>query len=105
MCFHEIASDDEIHLRPLRASDAEAHLSGCDGEIIDRLGGRQVSTLDQMAVWAEANGCAWANGGQVGDLGIEDVQTGQLAGCVRIQRALDDLAPGQVNLTYALYPK
>ncbi len=34
-----------------------------------------------------------------------EVATGRLAGCVGIQRGLDYLRPGQVNLTYALYPQ
>src|SRR5664280_3496999 len=36
---------------------------------------------------------------------IEDRQSGLLAGCVGIQRGLDYLSAGQVNLTYALYPQ
>ena len=38
------------------------------------------------------------------DLGIEEVASGTLAGCVGIQRGLDYLSPGQANLSDALYP-
>ena len=37
------------------------------------------------------------------DLGLVELATGALVGLVGIQRGLDYLAPGQVNLTYTLY--
>lgn len=57
-----------------------------------------------MTAWLSANASAWAEGGLVYDLAVEEVDTDRLAGCVGIQRGLDYLSPGQVNLTYAVYP-
>lgn len=47
---------------------------------------------------------AWAEHGQVYELGVEDLATGELVGVVGGQRGLDYLSPGQVNLPYAVYP-
>jgi hypothetical protein len=99
-----LIEDATIRLRALCTDDAGAHLAGCDQVIIDRLGGGTQSTRDEVSRWLRQNTQAWVNGGDVFDLGIEDRQSGLLAGCVGIQRGLDYLSAGQVNLTYALYP-
>jgi len=98
-----LIEDETIRLRALRSDDAGAHLAGCDRIIIDRLGAGSQSTRDKVSRWLRQNAQAWVNGGDVFDLGIEDRQSGLLAGCVGIQRGLDYLSAGQVNLTYALY--
>ena len=100
-----LLEDDRIGLRPLAVSDADAHLVGCDEVIIERLGGGKPSSRSQVEAWLETNALAWASGGDVVDLGIEDLGTGLLCGCVGVQRGLDYLGRGQVNLTYALYPQ
>ena len=97
--------DDHIALRPLAVSDADAHLAGCDEAIVERLGGGEPSSRSQIEAWLETNARAWASGGDVVDLGIKDLGTGLLCGCVGLQRGLDYLSRGQVNLTYALYPQ
>jgi RimJ/RimL family protein N-acetyltransferase len=100
-----LIEDATIRLRALCSDDAGAHLAGCDRVIIDRLGGGSQPTPDEVSRWLRQNAQAWVNGGEVFDLGIEDRQSGLLAGCVGIQRGLDYLSAGQVNLTYALYPQ
>lgn len=100
-----LLTDDRIGLRPLVVSDADAQLAGCDEVIVERLGGGKPSSQRQIEAWLEMNARAWAAGGDVVDLGIEDLTTGLLCGCVGIQRGLDYLSAGQVNLTYALYPQ
>lgn len=100
-----LIEDETIRLRALRSDDAGAHLAGCDRIIIDRLGAGSQSTRDEVSRWLRQNAQTWVNGGDVFDLGIEDRQSGLLAGCVGIRRGLDYLSAGQVNLTYALYPQ
>lgn len=99
-----VIGDEVIQLRPLSADDAEAHLAGCDRAIVDSLGGGEPPTEAQVRHWLTENASAWASGGTLVDLGIEDNATGALCGSVGMQRGLDYLAPGQVNLTYSLYP-
>lgn len=104
-CVHDdLATDSAVLLRPLNAADGAAHFAGCDQEAFDRLSGGQRSTLAEMAAWADSNGQAWAAHSPVVDLGIIDRASGQLAGCVGIQRNLDYLQDGEVNLTYLIYP-
>ena len=100
-----LISDQVIQLRPLSADDAQAHLAGCDRAIMRSIGsvGRR-PTEAQVRQWLTRNATAWSCGGPVVDLGIEDKATGVLCGIVGMQRALDYLEPGQVNLTYSLYP-
>ena len=98
-----LIEDGVIRLRPLDVADAASHLAGCDQVIIDRLGAGEASTPSQVAAWLGANASAWAEGGSVFDLGVEETATDRLAGCVGIQRGLDYLSLGQVNLTYAVY--
>lgn len=99
-----LRTDGRIGLRPLSAADADAHLAGCDEVIIERLGGGEPSTREQIEEWLDANTDAWALRGPVVDVGITDLASMTLCGCVGIQRDLDYLTDGQVNLTYALYP-
>lgn len=99
-----IAADGRVGLRPFCVADAGAHLSGCDELIIQRLGGGEPSTLAQVEEWLTANAEAWATGHPVVDVGIVDLASSTLCGCVGIQRGLDVLTEGQVNLSYALYP-
>ena len=99
-----VIDDEAIRLRPLTAGDAETHLAGCDQVIVDSLGGGEPPKFEQVQHWLAANASAWASDEPVVDLGIEDKATGALCGTVGIQRRLDYLKPGQVNLTYSIYP-
>jgi RimJ/RimL family protein N-acetyltransferase len=99
-----VIGDAVIELRPLSIEDVEAHLAGCDRAILDSLGGGESPTASQVLQWLTTNASAWARGEELIDLGIQDKATGSLCGSVGIQRGLDYLEPGQVNLTYSLYP-
>lgn len=99
-----IVDDGTVGLRPLDVSDTAAHLAGCDDLITERLGGGEAPREADVAQWLHGNAVGWARRGDVVDLGVADVATGELAGCVGIQRGLDYLREGEVNLTYALYP-
>ena len=99
-----VISDEVIRLRPLAVEDVETHLAGCDRVMVDSLSGGELPTQAQVRRWLTTNASAWASDGPVVDLGIEDNPTGSLCGSVGIQRGLDYLEPGQVNLTYSLYP-
>lgn len=95
--------DSVILLRVLSADDAEAHLAGCDRAIVESIGG-EPPTEAQVRNWLTRSESAWVGGEPLVDLGIEDCATGSLCGSVGMQRGLDYLDAGQVNLTYALYP-
>lgn len=95
--------DSVILLRALSADDAEAHLAGCDRAIVESIGG-EPPTEAQVRHWLTRSESAWVGGEPLVDLGIEDCATGSLCGSVGMQRGLDYLDAGQVNLTYALYP-
>lgn len=99
-----LVDDGTVGLRPLDVDDTAAHLAGCDVLIDERLGGGRPPREADVARWLHGNAVGWALGGDVVDLGIEDLASGELAGCVVIQRGLDYLRDGEVNLTYALYP-
>lgn len=99
-----VIADEVIQLRPLSPEDVETHLLGCDSAIVDSLGGGKPPNRSQVLNWLTESASAWAKGEALVDLGIEDRATGALCGVVGIQRGLDYLEPGQVNLAYALYP-
>lgn len=99
-----VIGDEIIQLRPLSADDAEAHLAGCDRAIMDSLGGGEPPIEAQVRQWLTGNATAWKRGDPLVDLGIEDESTGALCGIAGLQRGLDYLEPGEVNLTYSLYP-
>jgi RimJ/RimL family protein N-acetyltransferase len=99
-----LTEDDRIGLRPLRIEDADPHFAGCDSQIIVNLGGGVRSRRAQVEAWLSSNAQAWADGSDVVDLGIVELQSDRLVGCVGVQRGLGYLTDGQVNVTYALYP-
>ena len=99
-----VIADQVIQLRPLSPEDAETHLLGCDPVTVESLGGGEPPNRSHVQLWLTKSASTWAEGEQVLVLGIEDTATGTLFGIVGIQRGLDYLQPGQVNLTYALYP-
>lgn len=98
-------NDGCIRLRPLAVTDTQDHLAGCDQLIIDRLGGGEASSAEQIEEWLALSASAWVSCGDVVDVAIEDIETGELLGCVGLQRGLDYLTSGQVNVTYAVYPQ
>ena len=50
-----LVDDGSIRLRPLVASDVDAHLFGCDRIIINRLGGGEPATATEVRSWLEDN--------------------------------------------------
>jgi RimJ/RimL family protein N-acetyltransferase len=98
-----LPSTDRIRLRPLSPADTPAQVRGEDSEIVRWLSGR-VNTEEGHRTWLDQAEREWINGSQKFDLGIEIVQTGELAGMVGLQSQMPYLMPGQVNVTYALYP-
>lgn len=76
-----LPEDERVRLRPLAVGDASTHLAGCDEVIIEWLGGGQPSSRSQVEEWLETNARAWVAGGDVLDLGIEDIETSLLCGC------------------------
>ncbi|MFQ6170837.1 GNAT family N-acetyltransferase [Oryzobacter sp. R7] len=100
----QLATDGVVALRPLTVDDLDAHVAGSDALIVDRLSGGRVAPPERVRDWLASNAAAWADEGPVVDLGVGDVASDLLAGVVGIQRGLDYLREGEVNLTYALYP-
>ncbi|GGL44723.1 GNAT N-acetyltransferase [Phycicoccus endophyticus] len=99
-----LVQDEAVGLRALSAGDLEAHVAGCDRRIIDSLGGGRRPTRRQVSTWLAAAERAWSDGGPLADLGVVERASGELAGTLGIQRGLDYLRAGQVNLSYAIYP-
>ena len=92
-----------VRLRPLSEADLRTHAAGCD-ELVNRWSNDgRISTDEQHLAWLRRNADAWRDCGPVVDLAIEDAATGEHIGVVGIQRGLEYLQPGEVNLTYALY--
>lgn len=97
-------SDGIVLLRLLRPSDLAAHAAGHDAEIVRWTNGGQISTDEQHLAWLARQAQAWLEHGNAVDLGVELIETGELAGVVGLQRGMDYLHDGQTNLTYAVYP-
>lgn len=98
-----LPSDGVLRLRPLVEADATAQLAGEDSELVRWLSGGRSTLQDQRAHVAAA-ALAWAEQAAAVDLGIERVEDGTLIGTLGIQSGMSYLDPGQVNLTYGLYP-
>ncbi|MFI9359563.1 GNAT family N-acetyltransferase [Kitasatospora sp. NPDC053057] len=111
-------SDGVITLSPLRPEDAAAHLAGEDEALVRWLSGSP-STPEGVAAYFRHCGEQWETTGQLRAFGIragaageEDVEgveavegeNGVLAGTVDLRFEHSDLAPGQVNVAYGLYP-
>lgn len=105
MAIKDDLTDGVVRLRPLAESDLAVHAAGCDDEIVRWSGGGVVSSDAEHLAWLRRNAAAWAHGADVVDLGVERVDSGELAGVVGIQWGMSYLQPGQVNLTYAIYPR
>jgi RimJ/RimL family protein N-acetyltransferase/ribosomal protein S18 acetylase RimI-like enzyme len=90
-----------IELRPLRSTDAAAHLAGEDEEQLRGFEFPHGATLarvrDAIAEWRRS----WATRGAVRNFGVWSAATGALAGNVEV-RALD---AETVNLSYLVFPE
>lgn len=92
-----------VQLRPLSTSDLATHAAGCDDQVNRWTNDGHASTLAQHRSWLARNEQAWREHADVVDLAVEDADTGEHVGVVGIQRGLDYLDDGEVNLTYTLY--
>ncbi|MFH9348966.1 GNAT family N-acetyltransferase [Kitasatospora sp. NPDC017646] len=105
-------SDGVITLSPLRPEDAAAHLAGEDEALVRWLSGGP-STPEGVAAYFrhcreqwETTGPLRAFGIRAAGEGVDGVEGeyGVLAGTVDLRFEHSDLAPGQVNVAYGLYP-
>lgn len=102
--MHEATlSDGIITLSPLRPDDVEAHLAGED-ELLARWlnGGR--STREGVAAYFRRCQEQWDTAGPLRAFGIRAGAGELLAGTIDLRFEGEDLAPGQVNVAYGLYP-
>lgn len=97
-------SDGVIFLRPLTADDAEEHLAGEDEEMAKWLSGGH-STAETVKTFLERNEQSWRTGGPRRAFGIRDCQTGRLIGSIEMNTAFPELEPGQVNVSYGIFPQ
>ncbi|MFJ7251115.1 GNAT family N-acetyltransferase [Streptomyces sp. NPDC098085] len=96
-------SDGIITLSPLCLDDAEAHLTGEDELLVRRLNGGPGT---REGVEAHIRHCReqWDTAGPLRAFGIRAGADEALAGTIDLRFAGEDLAPGQVNVVYGLYP-
>jgi RimJ/RimL family protein N-acetyltransferase len=100
----ELPRTTRLRLRPLSVADVEAQLAGQDADIIRWVSGRRNARDEHLAHLADAH-AAWHDGAPMFDLGIELPVDETLVGLVGLQTGMSYLSPGQVNVTYALYPQ
>lgn len=95
--------DGVVSLTPFGPDDLEAHLAGEDEEIVRWLSGEP---SDRAGLLAYLRGCerAWVEGGPMHNFGIRCGAETVLAGTMDVQFDQPYLPPGQVNLSYGLYP-
>jgi predicted kinase/RimJ/RimL family protein N-acetyltransferase len=100
-----VLGDGVVTLRCLRASDAAAVLAGEDDDQVRWLTEGHRSEPARLAAWISENRDEWRTGGPRRHLGVVDAASGELAGTVEAHLALPGLAPGTVNLSYAVFPR
>lgn len=98
-----LATDGVVRLRPLDVGDAGAQVAGEDDAMIRWLSGGR-STLAGQRRSLRRTRAAWDRRDPVFDLGVELVGSGALVGTLRLHAGLDVLRPGEVNVSYGLYP-
>lgn len=100
-----VLSDGVITLRCLELSDCAAHLAGEDEDQVRWLNEGHRSTADRVPTWIRSNQQEWLTGGPRRHVGIRDARSDTLVGNAEAHLALHDLAPGEVNLSYAVFPE
>ena len=98
-----LVADGVVALHPLRVDDVEVHEAGQDAELIRWLSGGAASYERQLQ-WLEEQAHACATGAPVVDVGVHHLDLDALVGTVGLQSAMTYLSPGQVNISYGLYP-
>ncbi|MGW8362685.1 GNAT family N-acetyltransferase [Streptomyces wedmorensis] len=96
-------SDGVVTLSPLHSDDVEAHLAGEDHLLVRWLNGGPGT---RAGVDAYVRHCReqWEVAGPLRAFGIRVGESETLAGTIDLRFAAEDLAPGQVNVAYGLYP-
>lgn len=97
-------TDGLIFLRPLTPPDAEDHLAGEDDDMAKWLSGGH-STLETVQAFIERNQESWRTGGARRAFGVFDCGTARLIGSAEVNLAAPGLDPGQVNVSYGIFPK
>ncbi|MGV9912885.1 GNAT family N-acetyltransferase [Streptomyces tendae] len=102
--MHEVKlSDGIITLSPLRLDDVEAHLTGEDELLVRWLNGGP-GTREGIEAYFRHCQEQWETAGPLRAFGIRVGADEVLAGTVDLRFAGEELAPGQVNVAYGLYP-
>jgi RimJ/RimL family protein N-acetyltransferase len=97
-------SDGVVRIRPLAPEDAAEHLAGEDIELWRWLTEGHPGTLETVDALIRRSTASWRTLGPVRNFGVWDQVTGALAGNCEASFAQETLAPGEVNLSYAIWP-
>ncbi|MFD8009266.1 GNAT family N-acetyltransferase [Streptomyces sp. NPDC058955] len=96
-------SDGVVTLSPLHPDDAEAHLAGEDDLLVRWLNGGP-GTRAGVETYLRHCQDQWTTAGPLRAFGIRTGSDDTLAGTLDLRFAGEDLAPGEVNIAYGLYP-
>lgn len=97
-------TDGVVLLSPIQLDEASVHLAGEDEEQVKWVSGG-VGTLETAYAWIKRNLAAWESGGPIFNFGIRDAATRELLGMVEANQQAPGRAPGEVNISYGLYPQ
>ena len=97
-------TDGVLTLVPLTVEDIAAHNAGEDAASIRWLNEGLPSTEASTRAWIERNQAMWAHNGPIRNWGIRLTASGELIGNVEANWELERLAPGEVNLSYVIFP-
>ncbi|WP_026931353.1 GNAT family N-acetyltransferase [Glycomyces tenuis] len=95
--------DGTVSLTPLGPDDLEAHLAGEDEELVRWLSGGPADR-DGLLDYLRACERMWIEGGPMHNFGVRCGPEAVLAGTMDVQFDQPYLPPGEVNLSYGLYP-
>jgi RimJ/RimL family protein N-acetyltransferase len=97
-------TDGVVRLRPLAPCDAAEHLAGEDIELWRWLTNGRPGTIETVNALIERSQASWSTLGPIRNFGLWDEATGALAGNIEANSAQETLAPGEVNISYAIWP-
>jgi RimJ/RimL family protein N-acetyltransferase len=61
--------------------------------------------MERLPYWIDSNREQWRTGGPRRHFGVRDAHTDALVGNVEANLRLEDLRPGEVNISYAVFPR
>jgi RimJ/RimL family protein N-acetyltransferase len=96
--------DGVVRLRPLAPHDAPEHLAGEDAELWRWVTEGHPGTIETVNAFIERNLQSWNALGPLRNFGVWDEVGGALLGNCEANFAQEGLAPGEVNLSYAIWP-